>query len=120
MADDMTAARNTAREAARNAARALAGRVPGWMVWSGERTGRFWAVPRVSEAIVPRLLEAPSAEDLEKEIRQVEGRPARDQRDEREQAPDASRSGQPEETRQDTRRDTRQETAEAGRVPVTH
>ncbi|WP_169948960.1 hypothetical protein [Microbispora sp. H11081] len=111
MADDMTAARN--------AARALSGRVPGWMVWYGERTGRFWAVPRVSEAIVPRLIEAPSAEDLEKEIRQVEGRPAREQRDEREQAPGVPRPGQPGDTRQETRQDTRQGTAEAGRVPVT-
>lgn len=31
--------------AGRGAARTLAAKTPGWMVWYGERTGSFWAVP---------------------------------------------------------------------------
>ncbi|MEV5744075.1 hypothetical protein AB0L30_28800 [Microbispora rosea] len=71
MADEITAGRN--------AARALTARAPGWMVWYGERTGSFWAVPRAGTAIVPRMLEAQTADDLENEIRRAEGRPTREQ-----------------------------------------
>ncbi|WP_169983710.1 hypothetical protein [Microbispora sp. H10836] len=102
----------------RNAARALAARTPGWMVWYGDRTGSYWAVPRVTTVLVPRMLEAPTADDLEKEIGQAEGRPAR------EQARDEPRPGRPEGTRQETAEAARHRrpAAEAPepRIPVTH
>ncbi|MEU6429806.1 hypothetical protein ABZ860_28270 [Microbispora sp. NPDC046973] len=101
MADEITAGRN--------AARALAARTPGWMVWYGERTGSFWAVPRAGTAIVPRMLEAPAADDLEDAIRQAEGRPAR------EQAPDKPRPGQPERAQQGAQQEAQQGTVEAAR-----
>lgn len=63
--------------AGRSAARALAAKTPGWMVWYGERTGSFWAVPRAATRIVARLLEAPTPGDLEEEIMKAEGRPSR-------------------------------------------
>ncbi|MGW5263257.1 hypothetical protein ACWEQG_19965 [Microbispora sp. NPDC004025] len=113
MADEITEGRN--------AARALAARTPGWMVWYGERTGSYWAVPRVTTVMVPRMLEAPTADDLEKEIRQVEGRPAREQA--REQAQDEARPGQAEGARQETAEAARHRRpaaeAPAPRIPVT-
>ncbi len=107
MADEITAGRN--------AARALAARTPGWMVWYGERTGSLWAVPRAGTAIVPRMLEAPTADDLENRIRQAEGRPTR------EQAQDKPQPGQPERAQQGTAeaaRHRRQAEAPAPRVPA--
>ncbi|WP_432927517.1 hypothetical protein ACQPZZ_39195 [Microbispora sp. CA-135349] len=103
MADEITAGRI--------AARALAARTPGWMVWYGERTGSFWAVPRVATAIVPRLLEAPTADDLEEEIRQAEGRPAR------EQTREQTRPGEQSPTQQATTQEatTQQAVTEAAR-----
>ncbi|WP_204051783.1 hypothetical protein [Microbispora siamensis] len=109
MADEITAGRD--------AARALAARTPGWMVWYGERTGSFWAVPRAGAAIVPRMLEAPTADDLENEIHQAEGRPAR------EQAPEKPQPGQPEGAQQTTeipRHHRPAAEAEAPRIPVRH
>ncbi|WP_182901688.1 hypothetical protein [Microbispora sp. H10830] len=109
MADEITAGRN--------AARALAARAPGWMVWYGERTGNFWAVPRAGTAIVPRMLEAPTADDLENEIRQAEGRPAR------EQAQEKPQPGQPDRAQQGTAEAARhRRSAEAPdpRIPVGH
>ncbi|MGI5153717.1 hypothetical protein [Microbispora sp. CA-102843] len=81
--------------AGRNAARALAARTPGWMVWYGEHTGSFWAVPRTTTAIVPRMLEAPTADDLENEIRQAEGHPAREQAQEKPEPEKSERAPQP-------------------------
>ncbi|MEV7809051.1 hypothetical protein AB0O28_39470 [Microbispora sp. NPDC088329] len=123
MADEITAGRI--------AARALAARTPGWMVWYGERTGSFWAVPRVATAIVPRLLEAPTADDLEEEIRQAEGRPAREQTREQtrpgEQSPTQQATTQEATTQEATTQQTVREAARhrrsaaetpAPRIPV--
>ncbi|MBE3010570.1 hypothetical protein IL992_15400 [Microbispora sp. NEAU-D428] len=110
MADEITAGRN--------AARALAARTPGWMVWYGERTGSFWAVPRAGTAIVPRILEAPTADDLENEIRQAEGRPAREQAQEKPQPGQPDRAQQPS-TEIPRHRHPAPE-AEAPRIPVRH
>jgi hypothetical protein len=59
--------------AGRSSALALAARAPGWMVWYGEHTGRFWAVPLVATPLHTRLVEARTPEELELEIRRYEG-----------------------------------------------
>ncbi|MEU6412980.1 hypothetical protein [Microbispora sp. NPDC046933] len=110
MADEITAGRN--------AARALAARTPGWMVWYGERTGGFWAVPRTTTAIVPRMLEAPTADDLEKEIRRAEGRPAPEQTPE--QAQEGTQEGTAEGTAEAARHRRSAAEAPAPRIPVNH
>ncbi|WP_248962424.1 hypothetical protein [Sphaerisporangium perillae] len=53
------------------AARELAARLPGWAVWYGEHTGRFWAMPRASAPAGARLAEADTAEELEGAVREL-------------------------------------------------
>ncbi|MEW9534441.1 hypothetical protein [Microbispora sp. NPDC049125] len=65
----------------RSSARVLAARAPGWMVWYGERTGSYWAVPRAATSLRACLIEARTPGDLEGEIRRYQGG-----------APDGSRS----------------------------
>ncbi|MEU8193246.1 hypothetical protein AB0C10_05625 [Microbispora amethystogenes] len=93
--------------AGRGAARTLAAKTPGWMVWYGERTGSFWAVPRVTTRIVARLLEAPTAGDLEEEIRKAEGRSPRQATTPEQPAREQAGSEQP----------AREQSAPGGRVP---
>ncbi|MEO3814767.1 hypothetical protein ABGB17_37710 [Sphaerisporangium sp. B11E5] len=74
----------------KTAARELAARLPGWMVWYGEHTRRYWATPRSKAAARGVLAEADSPEELEDIVRQMTDgtpRPARapePQRDARE------------------------------------
>ncbi|WP_182873147.1 hypothetical protein [Microbispora sp. H10670] len=111
--------------AGRSAARALAAKTPGWMVWYGERTGSFWAVPRAATRIVARLLEAPTPGDLEEEIMKAEGRSSR------QAAPEQPGREQPERERAAREQDGRgggdaprhrRATADpqAPRIPVNH
>src|SRR4051812_27530420 len=57
----------------RSSARVLAARAPGWMVWYGERTGSYWAVPRAATSLRACLIEARTPGDLEGEIRRYQG-----------------------------------------------
>ncbi|MCG5215278.1 hypothetical protein [Streptosporangium sp. KLBMP 9127] len=57
---------------ARRHVRMLAVRLPYWVVWYGEHTGRFWAVPRVRHLGAVTHLESPTAEDLECRAREAE------------------------------------------------
>jgi hypothetical protein len=57
----------------KTAARELAVRLPGWMVWYGEHTRRYWATPRGKAASRGVLAEADTAEELEDIVRQMMG-----------------------------------------------
>ena len=60
----------------KSAARELAARLPGWMVWYGEHTRRYWATPRSRAAARGVLAEADTPEQLEEVVRQMtEGTP---------------------------------------------
>jgi hypothetical protein len=59
------------------AARELAARLPGWAVWYGQHTGRFWATPRSVMPGGPRHAEGATAEELEDAIRRATGAPPR-------------------------------------------
>ncbi|WP_405143468.1 hypothetical protein OG589_38340 [Sphaerisporangium sp. NBC_01403] len=57
----------------KTAARELAARLPGWAVWYGQHTRRFWAMPRSAAPAGVRLAEAETAEELEDAVRQMTG-----------------------------------------------
>ncbi|MFC6080411.1 hypothetical protein [Sphaerisporangium aureirubrum] len=57
----------------KTAARELATRLPGWMVWYGEHTRRYWATPRGKAAARGVLAEADTPEELEDIVRQMMG-----------------------------------------------
>ncbi|GII63028.1 hypothetical protein Skr01_31130 [Sphaerisporangium krabiense] len=59
------------------AARALAARMPGWTVWYGEHTRRFWAIPRSAVPAGTRMAEADTVEELEEVVRRMMGAPPR-------------------------------------------
>ncbi|GII86753.1 hypothetical protein Ssi03_47430 [Sphaerisporangium siamense] len=59
------------------AARALAARLPGWTVWYGEHTRRFWAMPRTAVPAGTRMAEADTVEELEEAVRRMMGAPPR-------------------------------------------
>ncbi|MFC4061534.1 hypothetical protein ACFOWE_24815 [Planomonospora corallina] len=54
------------------AARALAARLPGWTVWYGEHTRRFWALSRTRRPAGASHAEAGTAEELERAVRLIE------------------------------------------------
>ncbi|GGL14326.1 hypothetical protein [Planomonospora parontospora] len=54
------------------AARALAARLPGWTVWYGEHTRRFWALSRTKGRAGASHAEAATAEELERTVRRIE------------------------------------------------
>ncbi|GGK92851.1 hypothetical protein Ppa06_58760 [Planomonospora parontospora subsp. parontospora] len=54
------------------AARALAARLPGWTVWYGEHTRRFWALSRAKGRSGASHAEAATAEELERMVRRIE------------------------------------------------
>ncbi|MDH2426678.1 hypothetical protein [Sphaerisporangium sp. TRM90804] len=58
------------------AARALAARLPGWTVWYGEHTHRFWATPRGRTQGAP-LAEGATTDELEDAVRRITGAPPR-------------------------------------------
>ncbi|MFC4533967.1 hypothetical protein [Sphaerisporangium dianthi] len=53
----------------KTAARELAARLPGWAVWYGEHTQRFWAMPRGAAQPGSQLAEADTIEELEAAVR---------------------------------------------------
>ncbi|WP_214410037.1 hypothetical protein [Sphaerisporangium fuscum] len=57
----------------KTAARELAARLPGWMVWYGEHTKRFWAVPRAATTAGAQLAEGDSVQELEEAVRRMSG-----------------------------------------------
>ncbi|MFC7381997.1 hypothetical protein [Sphaerisporangium rhizosphaerae] len=61
MANEVTDGKAVARE--------LAARLPGWTVWYGEHTGRFWATPKGAAKADPRLAEGETPEELEAAVR---------------------------------------------------
>ncbi|MEV7964766.1 hypothetical protein AB0O34_02140 [Sphaerisporangium sp. NPDC088356] len=61
------------------AARELAARLPGWAVWYGQHTRRFWAMPRTAAPAGARLAEAETAEELEEAVRHMSGAAPRQQ-----------------------------------------
>ncbi|MEU0519491.1 hypothetical protein [Streptosporangium sp. NPDC006007] len=54
------------------AGRELARRLPCWVVWYGEHTGRFWAVPKAAGLSAVPHLEAVTPGELERAARHVE------------------------------------------------
>ncbi|MFC4592301.1 hypothetical protein [Sphaerisporangium corydalis] len=71
------------------AARELAARLPGWSVWYGQHTGRFWAMPRSVAQGGGRLVEGETPEQLEDAVRRLAGGPRQG-----EQPQDAPRADQ--------------------------
>ncbi|MGW4644643.1 hypothetical protein ACWEN6_39470 [Sphaerisporangium sp. NPDC004334] len=67
MANEVTDGKTVARE--------LAARLPGWTVWYGEHTGRFWATPKGAAKNDPRLAEGETPEELESAVRALVGGP---------------------------------------------
>ncbi|GII81718.1 hypothetical protein Sru01_67000 [Sphaerisporangium rufum] len=65
MANEVTEGKTAARE--------LSARLPGWMVWYGEHTRRFWAVPRSSMRLGAALAEADTPQELEAAVRRITG-----------------------------------------------
>lgn len=57
----------------KNAARELAARLPGWSVWYGRHTGRFWAMPRTATPGGPQLAEGGTPEELEDAVHRITG-----------------------------------------------
>ncbi|RCG30278.1 hypothetical protein DQ384_16185 [Sphaerisporangium album] len=72
---DNTAGTDTANTTAagKAAARALAARLPGWTVWYGEHTRRFWAMPRSAVPAGTRMPEADTIEELEAAVHRMQG-----------------------------------------------
>ncbi|GAA3791638.1 hypothetical protein GCM10022226_08310 [Sphaerisporangium flaviroseum] len=52
-------------------ARELAARLPGWAVWYGQHTRRFWAMPRTAVPGGVQLAEGETAEELEEAVRRI-------------------------------------------------
>ncbi|MEV6984535.1 hypothetical protein AB0M95_25215 [Sphaerisporangium sp. NPDC051017] len=65
-----SAANSAANKAA---ARALAARLPGWTVWYGEHTRRFWAMPRSAVPAGTRMPEGGTIEELEAAVHHMLG-----------------------------------------------
>jgi hypothetical protein len=70
------------------AARDLAARLPGWSVWYGQHTGRFWAMPRTGVPGGAQLAEADTTEELEDVVRRIMGSAPRPGAQQEPQRPD--------------------------------
>jgi hypothetical protein len=58
-------------------ARELAARLPGWTVWYGQHTRRYWAMPRAAGPGGAQLAEGGTAEELEESVRRIAGAASR-------------------------------------------
>ncbi|GGL04032.1 hypothetical protein Sme01_64640 [Sphaerisporangium melleum] len=63
MANEVTESKAAARE--------LAARLPGWAVWYGEHTGRYWAMPKGARGTRTLLAEGATPEELEGAVREL-------------------------------------------------
>ncbi|MEZ0077296.1 hypothetical protein [Planotetraspora sp. GP83] len=59
-------------ENAKHAVRLLAARLPSWIVWYGQHTGHFWALPRTCDLAAAPHIESRTPAQLERQAQEIE------------------------------------------------